>query len=33
MKWKMPHDFCPEAPCPRAWHPLPPLGGAHFNPL
>jgi hypothetical protein len=21
MKWKPPHDFCPEAPCPRAWHP------------
>jgi len=21
MKWKLPHDFCPEGPCPRAWHP------------
>jgi hypothetical protein len=22
MKWKPPHDFCPEAPWPRAWHPV-----------
>ena len=21
MKWKPPHDFCPEGPCPRACHP------------
>jgi hypothetical protein len=20
MKWKPPHGFCPEGPCPRAWH-------------
>jgi hypothetical protein len=20
MKGKPPHDFCPEGPCPRAWH-------------
>jgi hypothetical protein len=20
MKWKPPYDFCPEGPCPRAWH-------------
>ncbi len=20
MKWKPPHSFCPEGPCPRAWH-------------
>jgi hypothetical protein len=20
MKWKLPHDFCAEGPCPRAWH-------------
>jgi len=20
MKWKLPHGFCPEGPCPRAWH-------------
>ena len=22
MKWKSPHGFCPEDPCPRAWHPV-----------
>jgi len=21
MEPKPPHDFCPEGPCPRAWHP------------
>jgi hypothetical protein len=20
VKWKLPHGFCPEGPCPRAWH-------------
>jgi hypothetical protein len=22
MKWKPPHDFCGQGPCPRAWHPM-----------
>jgi hypothetical protein len=22
MKWKAPHGFCAEGPCPRGWHPI-----------
>ena len=22
MKWKPPHGFCAQGPCPRAWHPV-----------
>jgi hypothetical protein len=29
MKWKPPHGFCAEGPCPRAWHPI----EGHLSPV